>query len=161
LHLTLPADTGDVQLLSCAIVLVMTNPTVVTRDIELDVDAADAWALIRDGDGWAAWLVDEASIDVEAGATGSVTDDGEARHVEVIAVDDGRSVEFVWWPAGTDEQASSVTVTVDPIAPGATMVRIVESFPPRASLEARRGAATRWEARALCAWTACLAPSLV
>jgi hypothetical protein len=142
----------------------MTSPTIVTRDIELDVDADEAWALIRDAEGWGAWLADEASVVVEPGATGSVVDDGEERHVEVVAVDPERAVEFVWWPTGSEGQASSVSVSVDATPAGTTVLRIVESFPPRTSIVAIASAASRWEARALCAWSAssaCLAPSLV
>lgn len=141
--------------------MTMTSPTVVTRDIELDIDESDAWALIGDAEGWGSWLVDDADVDVETGAAGSVVDDGAERHVQIVNVDHGRSVEFVWWPAGTDGQASSVAITVERTASGTALLRVVESFPPRTLAATALGAATRWEARALFAWSACHAPALV
>ena len=55
---------------------VMDEPLIVSRDIDLDLPADELWSLIADGEGWETWLVDEAEVAVETGATGVVRDAG-------------------------------------------------------------------------------------
>lgn len=133
--------------------------TIVTRDITLDAAGDEAWDLIGDAAGWAGWMVDSADIDVAPGASGRVVDDGQTREVQVDEVVPGRSVRFVWWPSDSSDRASSVSLTVDTIG-DATVLRVVEVFPPAAAPLAAR-ASFAWEVRAVGAWTSCLAPSRV
>jgi uncharacterized protein YndB with AHSA1/START domain len=126
----------------------MDEPLIVSRDIDLDLPAAELWSLIADDDGWARWLVDEAEITVETGATGVVRDDGQEREVHIETVVDGERVSFLWWPADQPADASAVELVVVE-APETTVLHITETFPPRMLASA---AAFRWEVRALAAW---------
>jgi hypothetical protein len=121
----------------------------VSRAVELEGDAAEAWDLIGDGEGWAAWMVDESTVDVVPGGGGEIVDDGERRDVRIDDVVDGERVTFTWWPAGYPETASSVELRIVTALP-ATVLEIVESFPARSTVAAS-SAAVRWSVRALCA----------
>jgi uncharacterized protein YndB with AHSA1/START domain len=121
----------------------------VTRAVELDVDPAEAWDLIGDGEGWAGWMVDEASVEVAPGGGGDVVDDGERRDVRIDDVVDGERVAFTWWPAGQPGSASSVELRIVTAVP-ATVLEIVETFPARSTVAASV-ATVRWSVRALCA----------
>jgi uncharacterized protein YndB with AHSA1/START domain len=112
------------------------SPTV-RRDIDVPLDAADVWPLVGAGQGWTEWLVDEADLDVEPGAEGTIVDDGERRHVHVDDVVPGERVAWTWWPAGRPADASRVELVVLP-AGGRTIVRVTES----------RGSRGRWNMRA-------------
>ena len=117
-------------------------PTV-RRDIGVDLPAEDVWPLVADADGWTQWLVDEADVDVQPGARGSVADGGERRDVRVDEVVPGRSVSWRWWPAGAPADASTVQLLVVPSGPR-TIVRITET---RAAAAQASLAATRWSVR--------------
>ncbi len=78
----------------------MAGDTRITRTVETDLTPDELWSLVGDGEGWAAWLVDDADIDVEPGATGTVVDDDEARDVRIDRVDPHERVTFTWWPPG-------------------------------------------------------------
>ena len=55
----------------------MADDTKITRTVETDLTPDELWSLVGDGEGWATWLVDDADIDVEPGASGTVVDDDE------------------------------------------------------------------------------------
>ncbi len=126
------------------------EPTVVTRDIELDLPAGELWDLIADGERWADWLVDEAAVKVAPGAGGTVVDGGEERTVGVSSVDPDGSVRFAWWPTDRPDLASSVELTVVESV-SRSVLRIVEVFPPVA-ITAAATASIAWEVRACCVW---------
>jgi uncharacterized protein YndB with AHSA1/START domain len=128
----------------------MDEPVIVSRDIDLDLPLDELWSLVADGDGWERWLVDEADIDVENGATGFVRDDGEDRIVRIGEVVEGARVSFDWWPAGRPEDASAVELVVVPTTAGAAL-HVTEVFPPQRRVLAS-AASFRWEVRALAAW---------
>jgi uncharacterized protein YndB with AHSA1/START domain len=130
-------------------------PVTVTRRIELDVPVDELWHLIGTAAGWATWMVDDAAIVIEPDRTGVVRDAGEARHVAVTDVRDGESVRFVWWPAGRDGLASSVTLTIDEGA-----LTVVEVFPPATPVD-RFAARLAWDVRAVSAWARCQAVARV
>ena len=134
--------------------------TIVTRDIELELTQEQLWELIAAGDGWRAWMVDEADVEVAPGGTGEVAEAGARRHVEVTAVRRGESVHFVWWPAGDEELASSVSLTVDTDATGAAVLRVVEVFPPAATVDPV-SASIAWDVRAASMWACCSSPANV
>ena len=117
----------------------------VTRSVELDVPPKEAWGLIGDGERWADWMVDEASIDVSPGETGEVIDAGERREVRVGRVESGESIAFEWWPAQRRDLASVVELTVVPARSGAVL-EIVESFPSRGAISAS-AIASAWQPR--------------
>jgi uncharacterized protein YndB with AHSA1/START domain len=128
----------------------MDEPMIVSRDIDVDLPADELWSLIADRDGWERWLVDDADVAVEAGATGVVHDVGDERVVRIDEVVDGERVCFEWWPAGRPGDASTVELVVLP-APSGAVLRVTEVFPPQRTVLAM-AAATAWEVRALAAW---------
>jgi hypothetical protein len=123
----------------------MDEPVVITRRIELDVDAADAWRLIAEAPGWAGWMVDRADVDVAPGAIGTV-EEGDTRrdvHVGEVSPADQR-VTFDWWPSDDPQRASTVELRVVTDA-GRVVLHVVETFPRRSTLTA--SAAVRWDLR--------------
>ena len=132
----------------------MEQPTVVTRDIVLDLPADAAWELIGDADGWADWMVDGADVTVAPGAEGTVREDAGERQVRVCEVIEGERVSFEWWPTGHEDVASVVELAVIPTPVGAGL-RIIETFPAPRQLAAT--ASIAWEVRATCAWARCQA----
>jgi uncharacterized protein YndB with AHSA1/START domain len=128
----------------------MDEPLIVTRDVDLDLDAAQLWSLIADRDGWERWLVDDAAVDVEPGATGTVRDAGQDRELRITHVADGERVAFEWWPVDQPADASAVELVVVPSGHGAVL-HVTETFPPRRTAMASAASFT-WEVRALAAW---------
>jgi uncharacterized protein YndB with AHSA1/START domain len=131
----------------------MEQPTVVTRDIELDAPAEEAWDLIGDASGWSEWMVDDADIVVEPGRHGTVRDDESTRSVRIREVVPGERVSFDWWTPGEDSAGSTVVLELVPSGPR-TLLRVVETFPAR-PVPAR--ASVIWDVRAACAWARCTA----
>ena len=123
---------------------------IVSRDIDVGLPAGELWSLIAHGDGWARWLVDDADVAVESGATGVVHDDGEERVVRVDDVIDGERVCFEWWPAERPGDASAVELVVRS-APTGAVLHVTEVFPPQRTVLAI-AASSAWEVRALAAW---------
>ncbi len=128
----------------------MDEPLIVSRDIDLDLPADELWSLIGDGEGWEMWLVDEAEVVVETGATGVVRDQGQTREVRLDDVVAGERVLFEWWPAGRPGDASAVELVVAP-SPSGTVLHVIETFPPQSTARASAAWFT-WEVRALAAW---------
>jgi uncharacterized protein YndB with AHSA1/START domain len=117
----------------------------ITRTVELDLAADELWEMIGDGDRWADWMVDAATVEVEPGATGVVTEGNEERAVRIDRVDDGRRISFAWWPVAQPDLASAVDLVILPARHG-TVLEIVETFPTRSTLQAS-AATTSWPAR--------------
>ena len=130
------------------------TPITVTRDVELDAPADEAWELIGDSSGWAGWMVDDADIVVEPGRHGTVRDDEADRSVRIREVVQGERVTFDWWTPGEDSAGSTVLLELVP-AGDRTLLRIVETFPATRNLAAR--ASIIWDVRATCAWARCAA----
>jgi uncharacterized protein YndB with AHSA1/START domain len=127
----------------------MDDDTTVRRELDLDIDAADLWELVGDGDRWAEWLVGSADVEVTDGALGAVVDDdGTARRVLVERVEPGRAVSFMWWPSVGPDHCSRVDLVVIPREHGSRLV-VTEVL---ASAEAI-GRAMSWELRALRLWS--------
>jgi hypothetical protein len=93
----------------------------VSREIVLPVDRDTAWEAVCDLD---RWLTAGGSLDLEAGAEGSLTlPDGEVRYATVEEVTPGELLSF-WWHA-PDALATLVEVSlVDAVA--GTRVVVVE-----------------------------------
>jgi uncharacterized protein YndB with AHSA1/START domain len=91
----------------------------VTRDIVLPVDREDAWEVVSDP---AAWLVDEADLELVPGAEGTL----DERRAIVEDVAPGERLIF-WW--GEDGALfTRVELTLDDVR-GGTRVTVVESGP--------------------------------
>jgi uncharacterized protein YndB with AHSA1/START domain len=106
----------------------MEHPVIVTRAVDVDLPREELWHLVGDGGGWADWMVDDADIDVQPGAEGTVIDGDRTRDVRVTEVVEHERVSFEWWPSGDQDATSSVELVIVPRAGGAE-VRIVETFP--------------------------------
>jgi uncharacterized protein YndB with AHSA1/START domain len=128
----------------------MDEPMIVSRDIDVDLPADELWSLIADPDGWERWLVDDADVAIETGATGVVREDGEERAVRIDEVVDEDRIRFEWWPSERPGDASAVELVVLPTATGAVL-HVTETFPPRRTALAR-AASSAWEVRALAVW---------
>ena len=126
------------------------EPLIVSRDIDPDLPADELWSLVADGEGWERWLVDEAELIVEPGATGVVRDAGQTREVRVDEVVHGQRVSFEWWPADRRDAASAVELVVVE-SPSGAVLHVTETFPPRRTAQASAAWFT-WEVRALAAW---------
>jgi uncharacterized protein YndB with AHSA1/START domain len=117
----------------------------ITRTVELDHSPDDLWEMIGDGDRWADWMVDTASIEIGPGAIGVVTDGDDERVVRIDRVDEGQRISFAWWPVDQPDRASAVDLVIRP-APHGSVLEIVETFPASSTLSAS-AATSSWPAR--------------
>ena len=131
-------------------IVVMDQPTVVTRSVDLDMSPDELWWFLSDPDGWAGWMVDESRVAVQPGGSGTVTDDGVERDVLITEVVEHESVAFEWWPHGDEGAASTVELIVAP-SDGGAVLRVVETFPAPRRLAAVN-ATVAWGIRATCLW---------
>ena len=127
----------------------MADDRVVTRTIELDVDAERLWAALTEADELAAWL-GTAELDLRPGGRGTVVDDdGLVRRVEVGAVEPARRLTWRWWPEGEEGEYSAVELAIVPTEAGTRLV-VTETVasaghaPASACVTARRSAAWAW-----------------
>lgn len=129
---------------------------VVTRDVELDLTAAELWALVADGEAWPEWLATEADVVVEPGCEGTVVDDdGRVRRVAIERADPESGVRFRWWPETEPEAASLVEFRVVE-QPRGSRLQIRETF-PLLTLEASgvtmaSAAVVRWDVCTVSVW---------
>jgi uncharacterized protein YndB with AHSA1/START domain len=139
----------------------MNDPVIVTREIDVDVEAGALWPLVADGAGWAQWLAPEVDVDVAEGGTGTVVDDdGVERTVRVDSVVPGDSVRFTWWPTEGFDDASIVELVILP-GKGGSRLRITEiqaAAPAGSRAGGTTGAlatcASSWEWRLVALWLA-------
>jgi uncharacterized protein YndB with AHSA1/START domain len=98
----------------------------VRRETVLDAPRDAVWALVADPDGLQTWLADDVDLDaIEPGATGTVTENGEERHVTIEEVEDGRRVALSWCAPGGDPSLVELTLDDDAVD-GRTRMVIVE-----------------------------------
>ena len=94
----------------------------VTREVELPLDAGEAWEAVTELEDW---LVDDADLALEPGEEGTLRlPGGEERRAVVEEVAPREKLSFWWW-AG-ESPATLVELTLVP-AVGGTVVRVVES----------------------------------
>lgn len=121
----------------------------VTREIDLDLPAAELWELIATAEGWQQWLVDDATMAIAPGSDGRVVDDGVARQVLVREVVDGRRVAFHWSEPDRADDLSLVTLELVDAPDGRPRLRVTEQWlAVDACAECPLRAAERWELRA-------------
>lgn len=122
---------------------------VVTRTIELDVDAERLWAALTETDELAAWL-GTADLDLRPGGQGTVVDDdGVVRYVEVGAVEPARRLSWRWWPEGDEDTSSAVELAIVPTESGTRLVVTEKVAPTEQGVQAsaassRRAAVWAW-----------------
>lgn len=94
----------------------------VTREVTLPLDADQAWETVTELEDW---LVDDADLELEPGAEGTLTlPDGEERSARVEEVEPGERLTFWWW--GEETPATLVELVLTPAVAG-TRVVVVES----------------------------------
>jgi uncharacterized protein YndB with AHSA1/START domain len=97
----------------------------VRRETVLDAPRDEVWTLMANPEGLETWLADDVALDaIEPGAAGTVTEDGEERHVTIEEVEEGRRVALSWCAPGGDP--SLVELTLDDEEDGRTRMVIVE-----------------------------------
>ena len=97
----------------------------VRRETVLDAPRDAVWALVAEPEGLATWLADDVDLDeVAPGASGTVTEDGELRHVTIEEVQEGRRVALSWCAPGGEP--SLVELTLDDDGDQRTRMVIVE-----------------------------------
>jgi uncharacterized protein YndB with AHSA1/START domain len=116
----------------------------IRRETLLDAPRDAVWSLVANPEGLETWLADEVDLDaIEAGAAGTVTEDGERRHVTIEEVDEGRRVALSWCAPGGDP--SLVELMFDDTEDGRTRMVVVE-VPLVALRVAARQAVGAWGA---------------
>jgi len=99
----------------------------VRRETVLDAPRDHVWSLVADPDGLATWLADDVDLDgVEPGASGTVTENGQERHVTIEEVEVGRRVALSWCAPGGDPTLVELTLDDDGEAGERTRMVIVE-----------------------------------
>jgi uncharacterized protein YndB with AHSA1/START domain len=99
----------------------------VRRETVLDAPRDAVWALVAEPEGLATWLADDVALDaVEPGASGTVTEDGERRHVTIEEVEEGRRVALSWCAPGGDPSLVELTLDDDPQDDRRTRMVVVE-----------------------------------
>ena len=97
----------------------------VRRETVLDAPRDAVWALVAEPEGLATWLADDVDLDeVTPGASGTVTENGEERHVTIEEVKEGRRVALSWCAPGGEP--SLVELTLDDDGDQRTRMVIVE-----------------------------------
>jgi uncharacterized protein YndB with AHSA1/START domain len=97
----------------------------VRRETVLDAPRDAVWALVAEPEGLATWLADDVDLDeVAPGASGTVTEGGELRHVTVEEVQEGRRVALSWCAPGGEP--SLVELTLDDDGDRRTRMVVVE-----------------------------------
>jgi uncharacterized protein YndB with AHSA1/START domain len=116
----------------------------VRRETVLDAPRDAVWSLVANPEGLETWLADDVDLPaVTPGAAGTVTEDGERRHVTIEEVQEGRRVALSWCAPGGDP--SLVELTLDDAEDGRTRMVVVE-LPLVALRVAARQAAGAWSA---------------
>ena len=105
----------------------------VTRSVDLDAAVDDVWRAVTDPDERALWLDDP---------------DAVSRRVRVDQATPGERLVWTWWQPGDEDDASTVSVVLSPLATGGTRVIVTESLPAFAPVQARAGARASAGARA-------------
>ena len=109
----------------------------VTRSVDLDAAVDDVWRAVTDPDERALWLDDP---------------DAVSRRVRVDQATPGERLVWTWWQPGDEDDASTVSVVLSPLATGGTRVIVTESLPAFAPVQASAGAGAR--ATAISLWAA-------
>jgi uncharacterized protein YndB with AHSA1/START domain len=121
-----------------------------SEEIDLDIDAV--WELISTADGWSAWLVDDAHLEIAPGRGGVVRDDGRERLVRVDTMSERHRVAFTWWDGDEPGSASHVQLEVVQVDTQRSRIEITERFVGTARAAAAptaRVAGRRWETKLL------------
>jgi uncharacterized protein YndB with AHSA1/START domain len=111
----------------------------VTRSVDLDAAVDDVWRAVTDPDERALWLDDP---------------DAVSRRVRVDQATPGERLVWTWWQPGDEDDASTVSVVLSPLATGGTRVIVTESLPAFAPVQASASAGAGARATAISLWAA-------
>jgi uncharacterized protein YndB with AHSA1/START domain len=102
----------------------------VRRETVLDAPRDAVWALVAEPEGLATWLADDVDLaTVTPGASGTVTEDGERRHVTIEEVEDGRRVALSWCAPGGEPTLVELTLDDDADSDGERTRMVVVEIP--------------------------------
>ena len=98
-------------------------------DVHLDIDADPerVWRALTTDDGLAPWMGDGATVDPRPGGLVAMPDPvgGSTRRGRVERIEEGRRLDFTWWPALRPAERTAVSITVAPNGSGCR-VRVTE-----------------------------------
>jgi uncharacterized protein YndB with AHSA1/START domain len=134
----------------------------IERSTDLDLDVETLWALLSTADGWSAWLVDHAEIDVAPAATGTAMADGIERAVRIESVVTGQGIGFTWWDRRDPSTASYVQLDIVELPHGRSHIDITERFVGTAAstTTTTRSMSSMWDVALVSLWMLAL-PLLV
>lgn len=104
----------------------------IERELELPASSEEVWEALTDPGRLAGWLADEVSFDLRPGGEARFRDGDEVRRgwVEEVCPPNGSDLgRLAFWWGDDDEPASRVELTLDPVAGGGTVLRVVETRP--------------------------------
>jgi uncharacterized protein YndB with AHSA1/START domain len=114
----------------------------VRRTLELDCSPAVLWGLVTEAASLSSWLGRNVVIDLRPGGSGHlVDDDGSLRRLVVHEVAFEERLRFTWWPAGDEEAASEVELSLERADEGSRLV-VTETC----------GASASWDVRLVSLW---------
>jgi uncharacterized protein YndB with AHSA1/START domain len=145
---------------------------VLRRSVELDVSAEQLWELVADPARLTEWLGDAVDIDMQAGGTGTVTDDGVLKFVHVDQINTGRRLSFSWWEPDLPDMSAQVVFEIAELSSGRSRLDITETLSAngwangsaQGRASAQLSAATRqqrWEARVCLLWACTVVAALL
>ena len=115
-------------------------------EIDLPAPPSEVWERLTTDDGLAHWMGEGSQIEPVVGAPISVPDvvTGQPKSGRVKHLEQGRQLDFVWWPEANPDDFSEVSITLEPLHAG-TRVRVVERLPRcSASVGVSAGSAWAW-----------------
>jgi uncharacterized protein YndB with AHSA1/START domain len=99
----------------------------VEREVVVPQGADEVWRAVIDPAWLGEWLGGTVECELRPGARGGFrSPDGATRRLMVLGVDDRHELSFRWWPETDAGAASTVTITVSPVADGESVVRVRE-----------------------------------
>jgi uncharacterized protein YndB with AHSA1/START domain len=131
----------------------------IQRSTDLDLDVETLWALLSTADGWSAWLVDHAEIDIAPDAIGTATIEGVERAVRIESVVPGHGIGFTWWDRRDPSTASYVQLDIVELPHGRSHLDITERF-VGATPATASSMVTSWDVALISLWVLAL-PLLV
>lgn len=99
----------------------------VEREVELPLDAEEAWRAISESEGLSEWLAEEVQLEPVEGSPARFVVEGEERHGQVREVVDGRRISFTW--RAPEQPATLVELDLEPIDRELTRLQVRETAP--------------------------------
>ncbi len=127
----------------------MSEELLIERDVELDVDIAEAWELISTSAGWSMWLVDDAEITMEPDADGTAVTETTERVVHIDEIVTGSRVGFTWWDRDDPSAVSYVQLDVVELPGGRSRLHTSERFVGSLTTMA----SIHWDVRLIALWS--------